>query len=88
MKKGPACKNLFYSWFNRIIGLIFSFLHIEFSHLHGIAKTIGDMAYYGAIGLIVLALLFLSNQFLGSIPVIAPLTKIFRRLMAKFKIDR
>lgn len=71
-----------------ILAVVLAILHDMMSHLHGIAGLFGKVALYGAILITCLAVLFLSNQLLSSIPGINKIIVKIRKVAGKFKIDR
>lgn len=71
-----------------IFAVILAVLHDMMSHLHGIAGLFGKIALYGSILITVLALIFLSNQLLASLPGIDKVIIKIRKVAGKFKVDR
>lgn len=71
-----------------IFAVILAVLHDMLSHLHGIAGLFGKIALDGSILITVLALIFLSNQLLASLPGIGKIIVKIRKIAGKFKIDR
>lgn len=71
-----------------MVACLCAFLHVELSHLHGIAGTIGNIAYYGIIGTIGLALIFLSRQFLDRIPYVNNIVEKIRELSSCIGLKR
>lgn len=74
--------------FMAIFAVIFSVLHDQMSHLDGIAETLGDFAFYAGIGTVLLALVFLSRQFLDNIPYVRQMVCIIREISNKLKLKR
>lgn len=71
-----------------ILAVIFSGLHVEMSHIDGISGLVGNMAFYGSILITILALLFLTNQFLGEIPIVRHIINMVRKVCSMFAVTR
>lgn len=74
--------------FMAIFAVGLAIIHELLSHLHGLAGTMGNIAFYGSIGFAVLELIFLSNQFLYDIPIVNQVLKVIRWLSNRLYISR
>lgn len=74
--------------FMAVLAVLFAFFHVEMSHIHGLTGLFGNIAFYGSILVVALALIFLTNQMLVDIPLFRQIIKLIRNVGNKLKISR